>query len=76
MTTVLIGLIRVYRLLTSPFPSPCRYEPTCSAYAIEALDRHGTTRGIVLAVRRVLRCHPWGSHGIDPVPEPKRSGRR
>lgn len=73
MKIALISLIRLYRVLTSPFPSPCRYEPTCSAYAIEALDRHGAARGVVLAMSRVLRCHPWGSHGFDPVPEPKRS---
>lgn len=61
--------IHVYRWTISPLLGPrCRFHPSCSAYALEALSRHGL-RGIPLAVKRVLRCHPWNEGGIDPVPE-------
>ncbi len=50
-------------------PSPCRFTPSCSAYALEAFEVHGVFRGSYLTVRRLLRCHPWGTHGIDRVPE-------
>jgi putative membrane protein insertion efficiency factor len=66
---LLLGLVRGYQLLVSPLlPSACRYYPTCSRYAAEALEHYGASRGAALAVRRVLRCHPWGGHGYDPVP--------
>ncbi len=66
---VLIGLVRGYRLVLSPWlGSSCRFEPTCSAYALEALQRHGAAAGTYLAAARVLRCHPWCDGGIDPVP--------
>ena len=61
--------IRGYQLLRGARPSPCRYWPTCSAYALEALEMHGALRGSWLAVRRVGRCHPWAGSGVDPVPE-------
>lgn len=65
----LIGLISLYRYGVSPLlPPRCRYQPTCSGYALEAVRRHGPLRGGLLALRRVLRCHPWGGHGYDPVP--------
>lgn len=64
----LIALIRVYQAARVGRPSPCRYLPTCSAYAVEAIARHGALRGGWLAVRRVARCHPWGGSGVDPVP--------
>jgi uncharacterized protein len=62
------GAIRGYRLATASRPSPCRYEPTCSAYALEAVTTHGALRGGVLTTRRLLRCHPWAGVGLDPVP--------
>ena len=69
MRRILIALVRFYRKGISPFTPPaCRYTPTCSAYAIEALERHGAARGSWLAIRRILRCHPWGGSGYDPVP--------
>lgn len=62
--------IRFYRYAISPFfPSRCRYHPTCSAYAEEAIKVHGPLKGGHLALKRLLRCHPWGSSGYDPVPE-------
>lgn len=66
---LLIGLVRVYRLLLSPWlGNSCRFEPTCSVYAIEALERHGAVVGSGLASWRILRCHPWCAAGHDPVP--------
>lgn len=63
--------IRGYQRLTDGRPSPCRFVPTCSTYALEAIDAHGAARGSWLATRRLLRCHPLGSHGYDPVPPRK-----
>lgn len=69
LTLLLIGLVRTYQYVVSPMIGPrCRYWPTCSAYAVEALQLHGPLRGGWLALRRFLRCHPWGGHGVDPVP--------
>jgi uncharacterized protein len=70
MRTVLLGLIRLYRLLLSPFVGQhCRFYPSCSQYALEAIERHGTVRGGWLAVKRLARCHPWHAGGVDPVPD-------
>ena len=61
--------IRLYQWFISPLlPAACRYQPTCSAYAIEAIERHGLMRGLNLTMWRLLRCHPWGGSGYDPVP--------
>lgn len=65
-----VFLIRFYQVCLSPLkggPS-CRFTPTCSQYALEAFRKHGPFKGLYLAVRRILRCHPWGGHGYDPVP--------
>jgi putative membrane protein insertion efficiency factor len=69
---LLLGLIRLYQLTLSPWLGlQCRYEPTCSKYAAEAMTRHGVRRGVWLAAKRLGRCHPWGSSGYDPVPQPE-----
>ena len=65
------AVVHAYQWLSGGRPSPCRYSPSCSQYAVEALEAHGALRGSWLALRRVTRCHPWGGHGWDPVPERK-----
>lgn len=67
----LIGLVRIYQMAASGRPSPCRHVPSCSTYAVEALQLHGAVRGSWLAARRLSRCHPWGTQGYDPVPDRK-----
>jgi putative membrane protein insertion efficiency factor len=70
---LLRGMVRAYQLFVSPLlPPSCRYLPTCSDYAAEALAKHGALTGSVLAARRLLRCHPWGGSGYDPVPACRR----
>ena len=69
MRPVALGLIRIYQRWISPaFGSVCRYEPSCSDYAHEAIQRYGVIRGTGMAVRRLARCHPWHAGGYDPVP--------
>ena len=64
--------IKGYRLIFSPWVGrSCRFDPTCSAYALIALERHGALKGSWLTVRRILRCHPWGAHGVGDVPDAK-----
>lgn len=69
MKAVLIGIVRGYQIWIGPLlPPSCRYYPSCSAYAVEALEKHGAVRGSWLAARRILRCHPLHKGGFDPVP--------
>ncbi len=69
LSKILIGLVRLYQYTISPIkPATCRYTPTCSAYSIEALKKHGPFKGLSLSVKRILSCNPWGGHGHDPVP--------
>jgi len=70
MKSIAVAMIRFYQLFISPlFPPRCRFHPTCSQYALEAIKRHGFFKGCYLALRRVLRCHPFSQGGFDPVPE-------
>ncbi|MBO5098746.1 MAG: membrane protein insertion efficiency factor YidD [Clostridia bacterium] len=76
MKKILIILIKGYRKFLSPLKRPCcRFYPTCSAYAIEALEKHGVFKGGFLAIKRVLRCHPFSEGGFDPVPEKIQGGK-
>ena len=69
LITPMVFLIKGYQLLLSPLlPATCRYQPTCSHYAIEALKKHGFFKGSKLAIKRIFSCHPWGGSGYDPVP--------
>jgi putative membrane protein insertion efficiency factor len=69
MAFLLALLVRLYRAtLSRVLPRACRFHPSCSAYALTALERHGAARGLSLTVKRVLRCHPWHPGGVDPVP--------
>ncbi|MCK5400659.1 MAG: membrane protein insertion efficiency factor YidD [Flavobacteriaceae bacterium] len=65
-----IFLVKVYQVVISPLmPATCRYQPTCSHYTVEALQKHGLLRGGRLAIKRIFSCHPWGGSGYDPVPK-------
>ncbi len=70
LTRLLIGIIRLYQLALSPFIGPCcRFEPSCSRYAVICIERFGPLRGSLLGLGRICRCHPWGGHGLDAPPE-------
>ncbi|HMS51472.1 MAG TPA: membrane protein insertion efficiency factor YidD [Chitinophagales bacterium] len=69
LSSIFLLLIKVYQLFISPLLGPsCRYTPTCSRYAAQAIKKYGPFKGGFMALRRILRCHPWGGHGHDPVP--------
>jgi putative membrane protein insertion efficiency factor len=68
-TRLALRAIHLYQLVRHGRPTSCRYLPTCSSYAVEAIERYGLASGGWLAVRRIARCHPWGGHGFDPVPD-------
>jgi len=78
MRALLMALVRGYRLLLGPWlgAASCRFEPTCSAYALQALEQHGAAAGSYLAVCRLARCHPWCDGGCDPVPQQLPRGMR
>lgn len=66
---IAILFVKFYQYCIRPlFPNACRYAPSCSAYSIEAINKYGAFKGIFLGFKRILRCHPWGGHGYDPVP--------
>lgn len=69
MKKILIMMIKCYQHIPGPWHSMCRYTPTCSSYAIEALEVHGVWHGSILSIKRILRCSPWGGKGYDPVPK-------
>ena len=74
MRKILIAIIKIYQLLISPLSrGKCRFIPTCSNYAIEAIDRHGVIQGLYLSAGRILRCNPFNPGGYDPVPEKKKN---
>ena len=77
MKQLLILFVRAYQVVLSPLlPAACRYHPTCSHYAVEALEKHGALRGGWLAMKRIARCHPFRAGGFDPVPEPPAASPR
>ncbi len=66
---IFLLLIKIYQLIISPWlPNSCRFTPTCSQYGVEAITKYGIFKGTYLLIKRLLRCHPWGGHGHDPVP--------
>ena len=66
---IAIGFVKFYQYCIRPLlPNSCRYTPSCSAYSIEAINKYGAFKGSYLGFKRILRCHPWGGHGYDPVP--------
>ncbi len=73
MKNIFILLIRIYQSIPGPWHNRCRHIPTCSEYGKIAIDRHGVIKGSYLAIKRILKCNPWGTMGYDPVPERRKS---
>lgn len=72
-----IILVKLYQNLISPLtPATCRYQPTCSHYTVEALQKHGLFKGGILSIKRIFSCHPWGGSGYDPVPDPDKESMK
>lgn len=69
---IFIKLIKIYQIIPGPWHNSCRHIPTCSNYAIEAIQKHGTLKGLYFSIKRILRCNPWGTNGYDPVPPKKK----
>lgn len=69
MKRILVSIIQLYQKIPGPWHQSCRHIPTCSNYAIEAIEKYGTIKGGFLTIRRVFRCNPWGTYGYDPVPK-------
>ncbi len=69
MKHILVSIIQLYQKIPGPWHQSCRHIPTCSNYAIEAIEEHGTIKGGFLTIRRICRCNPWGTYGYDPVPK-------
>ena len=69
MKKALISLIKLYQRIPGPWHDNCRHIPTCSNYAIEAINRYGSIKGTILSIKRILKCNPWGTSGYDPVPD-------
>lgn len=73
MKKICIFFIKVYQKIPGPWHNECRHIPTCSNYAIEAINTHGSFKGVILSIKRIIRCNPWGSSGYDPVPKKKKN---
>ena len=73
MKYLLIKIIKLYQLIPGSFHNYCRHEPTCSNYAITAIERFGSIKGTCLSIKRILKCNPWGTYGYDPVPLKKKT---
>lgn len=72
MKCFLLGLIHIYQIIPGPWHNYCRHIPTCSEYAKEAIIRYGSIKGSILAIKRIIKCNPWGTYGYDPVEEDKK----
>ncbi len=76
MKKILIGCIKIYQAIPGPWHNSCRHIPTCSEYAIEAINTYGSFKGTKLAIKRILKCNPWGTYGYDPVIKEDKNGKK
>ena len=76
MKNIMIGMIKFYQKIPLPSHKMCRFEPTCSNYAIEAIETYGCGKGFILSLKRLLKCNPWGPHGYDPVPKKENANEK